>query len=133
MKKYLLVIVFFIIGIISSRADIFHIEGKSKEDIARVANTFIYFYTQNEKKLSELKEYAFDKGLCEEFIATFRVLHPENPLCHIKDKKQALKKSFLLGQYLKVNSDLIKEVIGEKGYNLFTWGVFYTYFLLKAL
>lgn len=133
MKPYLFIAVFFITSVISSKADVFLIEGDNREDIARVANTFIYFYTQNEEKLSELKECGFDKKLCREFIATFRTLHPENPLCHIEGKKQALRSCFSLGQYLKNKPDLIKGVVGGKNYNLFTWGVFYTYFLLKAL
>lgn len=131
MKKCLLIINFIITGIISSRADIFLIEGQ--EDITRVANTFIYFYNQNKEKLTELKNCKFDKTSCKKFIVNFKALHPENPLCHIEKNKQTLKSCILLGQYLYANSGSIKESIGEKSYNAFSWGVFYVFSLLKAL
>ena len=131
MKIYLWIINCFIFGLMNLKADIFLIEDEA--DIERVSNTFIYFYTQNEKQLIILKDNDFDKILCRKFIHTFKKLHPENPLCHIGKIKQAKKSFIVLKQYILAHSDLIKNVIGEAKYNLFTWGVYYTYFLLKSL
>ena len=131
MNKLLLFACFFIYGLTRLQADLFLIENPN--DIERVTNTFIYFYCQNHQELKNLKSQNFKKALCKKFLQKLKFEHPENPLCHIEDKQQAKKNFFILKQYVKANANTIKDIIGEKKYNLFFNGLFYVHYLLKSL
>ena len=131
-KLLKLLLISALIPTVNIYADIFIIEDE--QDLRGVSNTFIDFYCNNWENLLIFQQKEFKK--CDEFSAVILKLRTsESPLytSYLKDKKTFRSNFLKLKHYIKQNVSEIKKQLGEKNYNFFLNGVFYTQQLLKNL
>lgn|GEM_PF-4844767 len=134
--RYIRLLKFLYIGfslcVLNAYANIFAIEDE--QDLRGIANTFSNFYCKNWENLLAFQQDGFKKG--EAFSSIILELKTsESPLytSYLQDKK-IFRSSFLtLKCYIKQNAAKLKEQLGEKKYNHFIGGVFYTQQILKKL
>ena len=113
-------------------ADIFIIEDE--QDLKGISNTFIDFYCKNWEHLLIFRQKEFKE--CDAFSKVITKLRTSgSPLyaSYMKDKKTFRSNFLKLKHYIKQNVPEIKKQLGEKNYNYFLNGVFYTQQLLKNL
>jgi len=130
-KVFFLSFVCLLIGLSSVEASYLLIEDEN--DIERVSNNVISFYTTNYKQLLEMEALKFNKSNCLENIKSIIESPDELTREYLHDKNKFRKHFNYTKNYVKEKSDLVIKNIGEEKSQYFINGLFYIHNVLKVI
>lgn len=119
------------IGLSNVKASYLLIEDEN--DIERVSNNVISFYTANYNQLLEMEAQKFNKDNCLGNIKSIIESPDELTREYLHNKSKFRKHFNNTKNYVKEKGDLIIKNIGEEKYQYFINGLFYIHNVLKMI